>query len=76
MESPALVATFATEAEADAEAKRLTRDLGERSDGYFYVSVSGSEGRWGVERRGGPVRFRDQLRHALKPWRWEWWWWS
>ncbi len=72
MKRPAVVATFATEAEADAEAKRLNRQLGERHEGYFYVGAFIAEGRWGVERRGGPPRYRD----LLKPWRWEWWWWN
>jgi len=74
MKSPTVVVTFATEAEADAEAKRRNHQLGERSNGYFYVGVFIAAGQWGVERQGGPERLRDLLRHALSPWRWAWWW--
>lgn len=74
MPSPQLVATFATEEEADAEAQRLNRELGERNGGYFFVATFVAENRWNVERQGGPVPLRDFLRQALKPWHWSWWW--
>lgn len=75
-ELPEDEAAFSTEAEAEAEADRRNVSLRGTGSEHFYVAAFVRADEWRVERRGGPVPFKDLLRHAVRPGGWAWWPWN